>query len=343
MEQPDYGRYTLEDFLFDDDFRQWVTNPDAEQTLHWQRLGRQHPHLVPLMEQARGLIPAVKVNVDTLPVESKQRIWSALNTRFEEVAAGRQVAFRPSYRRVWAVAASVALLILTAGWWLLVRPSGTETVRTNYGETRTVTLPDGSEVKLNGNSMLRFARTWDNKKAREVWLEGEGFFRVRKKQTPDGSVKFVAHTAKLDISVLGTQFNVNSRHGQTAVTLVEGKVQLMERSSPQRRVIELRPGQQARLEKKEEGVRVARVRTELHDAWTRDQFVFESTPLFDIGAMLHDTYGLEIVFADEALADKRFTGNLSRQNLETLLEVLAATYDLEVVRTDQRVEFRPKP
>ena len=341
MSSSDYSRYTLEDFLFDDAFRRWATQPDASLTAHWRAVGQQHPHLVPLMEQAARLLPALRSETALLPDDRRERIWQVLDHRFQTAAAPRPLRSRQLVP-VWAVAATVTLLLLGAGWWLR-RPEPTETVRTAYGQTRSVTLPDGSVVTLNGNSSLTYARTWEADSPREVWLEGEGFFVVRKRQSPQGRVKFVTHTPQLDIRVLGTQFNVNTRRRSTAVTLVEGKIELTEPRTARPRVIELRPGQQARLTPQRPEVVVATVRPDVPAAWTRNQFLFENTPLRDISAMILDTYGYEVVFGDEQLADKRFTGNLSRQNLDTLLDVLAATYDLHVTRTGNRIEFRRRP
>lgn len=339
MAKRDYPHYTLEDFVFDDEFRQWVRQADVRQDKHWQRVGQQHPHLLPLMERARALVSQLRVQEDAMPDESQQRIWQQLDQRLVTTAPDPHV--RPLYpnrRRIVLVAASVALVLL-AGWWYWLRDP-TEQIRTAYGETRQIELPDGSIVRLNGNSALTYKRHWPSGAAREVWLTGEAFFTVTKRSNDDGRVKFITHTPRLDITVLGTQFNVRTRHNNTSVTLIEGRIQLDSRDRKTSRIIELRPGQQARLQS---GLplQVEAVRTEVHDAWTRNQFVFDNTPLSEIRDMLQETYGLRLTFP-EGFADKRFTANLSNQNLETLLTVIAETYNLTVDRLDRQVVFRKK-
>ena len=209
-------------------------------------------------------------------------------------------------------------------------------------------LPDGSTVLLNGNSTITFADAWDDSAPREVWLDGEGYFKVTKKQRLSGQtptpVKFVTHTPTLDITVLGTQFNVNTRQGGTAVMLVEGRVQLNKpgQTRPDR-IIEMKPGQFASAQPNIEKVAIRSERPLLHTSWTQHEFVFENTALSDIAQQLRDTYGVELVVEDTELANRRFTGNLSNQDMETLLTTLAITFDLNVRHDGDRVVLQRNP
>lgn len=196
---------------------------------------------------------------------------------------------------------------------------------------------------LNGNTTLTYTDDWADDKSREVWLDGEGFFTVTKKSHRGGRVKFVTHTSGLDITVLGTQFNVNTRRGSTAVTLVEGRVQLSKPDEPTGKVIEMKPGQFAATKPSVEAVEVREEKPQLHTSWVAHQFVFDNTALSDMAQQLHDTYGLDIVFEDSELANRRFTGNLSNQSIETLLTTLSLTFDLSVHRTGNHISLRHNP
>jgi ferric-dicitrate binding protein FerR (iron transport regulator) len=195
-------------------------------------------------------------------------------------------------------------------------------------------------VQLNGNSTLTYRDDWTADQPREVWLEGEGFFVVTKKAVTGRRIKFITHTPGLDVQVLGTQFNVHSRRGQTDVTLVEGKVELIRPGDTKARILELKPGQVATARPGIEQVALQETTPEMQTAWTQKQFVFEKTPLRTVGQQLSDSYGLTLVFDDQALADRQFTGNLSSQDVETLLTTLAATFDLTVERDSSTVYLR---
>ncbi|MGD1895272.1 MAG: FecR family protein [Cyclobacteriaceae bacterium] len=108
---------------------------------------------------------------------------------------------------IWYRAAVVSGLVLTAAlvWFLLKADSLTE-YATDYGEIRTLTLPDSSRVTLNANSAIHYAAKWDVDVAREVWLDGEAYFSVTHTQNDQ---PFIVHvTDGLRVNVLGTEFNV---------------------------------------------------------------------------------------------------------------------------------------
>lgn len=344
MTPSQFRRQTLEDFVLDDAFRAWVLTPTPDLDAFWSRYRQTHPDQTDVIRHATDVVQHLRAERDELNEASEQRIWQTLETRFDELGVG--VARRSGrWQPVWFRVAAAVTLLLLAGMagWRFTRSTGPERIHTAFGETRIVTLPDGSTVLLNGNSTLTFATDWQETAQREVWLEGEGFFKVTKQAAPGGArVKFITHTPNLDISVLGTQFNVNTRRGNTAVTLLEGKVRLENPRNRQARVLEMKPGDHATLVKGIEKVDVAPTKPETYAAWTRRLFLFDNTPLRDITTILSDTYGLDIVFEDRELAERRFTANMPNDNPETLLNVVAATFDLDMERTNQQIVFRRK-
>ena len=337
-----YHEFTSRDFVLDDAFCRWVLQPDEQSMTFWHTFMLNHPEQQTAIDEAASLLLHLRANYDDLTDASRQRIWQVL----KQAALNRQptplqplVRPLPIWQRSgfgWRAAASLTGLLLIAGGsvWYALRPSQ-QRIHTAFGENRSVTLPDGSTVLLNGNSTITFADAWDDSAPREVWLDGEGYFKVTKKQRLSGQtatpVKFVTHTPTLDITVLGTQFNVNTRQGGTAVMLVEGRVQLNKpgQTRPDR-IIEMTPGQFASARPDIEKVAVRSEKPLLHTSWTQHEFVFENTALSDIAQQLRDTYGLELVVEDAELANRRFTGNLSNQDTETLLTTLAITFDLTV-------------
>ena len=90
---------------------------------------------------------------------------------------------------------------------------------TQTAESKTITLPDDSQVTLNAKTQLKFkAKYWDTD--RTIKLNGEAFFKVAKGQT------FEVQTPQGKVSVLGTEFNVKSRENLFEVNCYKGKVQV---------------------------------------------------------------------------------------------------------------------
>lgn len=128
---------------------------------------------------------------------------------------------RPSRRRSLYLltrisAAAVVLILIGLAYW-----STPASIHAPAGASTAVTLPDGSEVRLNAESRLIFRRAPFF--GRSVELRGEGFFSVAKDEKP-----FVVRSSELVVTVLGTRFNVRSRasvSGHTArVSVEEGRV-----------------------------------------------------------------------------------------------------------------------
>lgn len=343
-DQPsDYSQFTIRDFVLDESFRRWVLQPDEATMSFWHTFMLRHPEQQAVVDDAASLLLHLRANYDDLTDASYERIWSILEQAHTDQATPIVDLTTRSRRWLdgWKVAATVAGLLgtLATGWYVRERMYQHKE-HTDFGETRTLALPDGSTVQLNGNSTLTYRDDWADGQAREVWLEGEGFFIVTKKSVAGQRVKFITHTPDLDVQVLGTQFNVHSRRGQTDVTLVEGKVELIRPGDTKARVLELHPGQVATARPGIEQVALTETAPEMQTAWTQKQFIFEKTSLRAVAQQLSDSYGLTLVFDEEALADRQFTGNLSSQDVETLLTTLAATFDLTIERDSNIVYLR---
>jgi transmembrane sensor len=126
---------------------------------------------------------------------------------------------RLRFRHVVA-AGMAALASVAIGAWLYVGLIETNAYATGIGEQRTCKLKDGSIVYLNTDSRVevRFGQH-----GRDVWLmHGEALFVVEH----DASRPFVVHAGDSQIRAVGTQFDVYRRDDGTAVSVVEGVVQV---------------------------------------------------------------------------------------------------------------------
>jgi transmembrane sensor len=203
---------------------------------------------------------------------------------------------------------------------------------TDYGMTRDIVLEDGSEVILNANSSLKVRKQLNG--PREVWLEGEAFFSVAKKQ--DGA-RFVVHTDNVSVEVLGTKFNVNSRRKETEVVLKEGSIRL---TSDLPEVIEtllMKPGDLVSLSDHDAAFRMKTVQPDRYSAWRNNVMVFEDAPLSVVAREIEDYYGMPVEIADKELMKSALTGTLPNNNLGIVLKSLSASLKLTVTRKDDKI------
>ncbi|MES2734084.1 MAG: FecR domain-containing protein [Bacteroidota bacterium] len=237
----------------------------------------------------------------------------------------------------WARIAAVITLLIGLGvgyWWMQLAPLE-EAFVTYAGQTKQLVLPDQSIVHLNENSKISFSPSWQEGQTREVWLEGEAFFAIRKQRHPTGEVKFVVHARDLDVQVLGTQFNVRQQKQSTRVILQSGKVQLNLHQS-QSKVLYMKPGELIDYSPGEKMLVQKQVDPALYVAWKDKEVILNGQTIREIAAIIKKTYGIKVVIADSAIANLKLTGKIHSSNVDLILEALVATYPLTYEKkTDQ--------
>ena len=248
-------------------------------------------------------------------------------------------AMQPFWYRVAAVFIGV-LLLSTA--YLAYQNFSDDTIRyaTEFGEIKTVYLPDGSEVVLNANSSLEYSADFQTSSDRQVWLEGEAYFSVT--HTEDDQ-RFVVHTADLNVEVLGTEFNVSKRREDTRVVLASGKVKLAIPNPSDTTNVMMQPGELVNYSSDDRKLTHQTVNTELHTAWKRQKFMLNDTSLDEIAFFLEDYYGFEVILSDE-LKELRLsaTAEFTTKDEEVILEAISEIYSIRVQRDGKRLTFAKK-
>ena len=181
-----------------------------------------------------------------------------------------------------------------------------------------IILADGTRVWLSSASKLTFPPYFTGAE-RRVTRSGEAFFDV----AHDDKKPFIVETARMDVKVLGTRFNVNAYEDNEVVsaTLVNGSVEVF---SGEQQTIRLAPGEQAygkesELEKREVNVR-------LYTSWIDGKFMFNNTELEEIAKQISRWYDVQIFFSNENVKKVRFTGAIMKfKPLEDLIRMIEKT------------------
>lgn len=196
-----------------------------------------------------------------------------------------------------------------------------------------VTLADGSRVWLNAGSALRFPEAFTGKQ-RVVYLEGEGYFEVKR----DERKPFIVKTEGMDLRVLGTSFNVKAyRDDENIVTtLVTGKI--AQRYSGIDTNIILTPSYQAVFNKSSRVLQTKEVDVRAALAWREGRIVMDNARLEDIFRELSRWYDFEIVYTNASLKDMRFYLYTNRYaDVDRILEHLQMTRGIHFLRVDKKI------
>jgi ferric-dicitrate binding protein FerR (iron transport regulator) len=211
-------------------------------------------------------------------------------------------------------------------------------VGTSYGQNKTIQLPDGSVVILNANSTISYNPEWASDQPREIWLKGEAFFSVTHKVN---SQKFIVHTDDLDVQVLGTKFNVNTRRENTRVILNSGKVKLY-LANETSKIVEMKPGEMVNFSKKAEHLDKQIVKASRYSAWVEKKLVFEDTSIKEIAQVLEENYGMKVKFLDPELSKLTFTGTIDSGNIDLLLTILQKTFNISIIKKEDTITINSK-
>lgn len=299
-------------------------------------------------EEKQILLERIANNVDErVEFEKLQDIWNNYSPatpssveKIWELAVSKLEFETPSKKiklRVWMkYAAAVFVLVslsLNLYWFIGQQNTASSWVEysTRNGEIKQISLPDGSTVTLNSESILLCQSKFE-KNARNVFLMGEAFFHV----TKNPEAPFSVNTSEMTVRVLGTSFNVSSYTNDPIVSasLEEGKVQIFSREKPSNPIV-LKPKDEALLERASGEITVNN-QQKLIAPWREGRLRFHDNELLMITHQLERKFDCEFIFIDEAAESLRFTGDFENETLDEILELLNKAHSFKLKKSGKR-------
>ena len=221
--------------------------------------------------------------------------------------------------------------------------SGEEDVEFNTvfvprGGEYSLALADGTRIKINSDSKLTFPHRFMGEE-RRVRLEGEALFDVVK----DKEHPFIVETAKGNVQVLGTLFDINVYPEEDVVqtTLVEGRVVFKGRGMSQH--VELSPGEQVTYNMKSGESHVEKVNTKVYVGWAEGKWFIEGERLEDITKQLSRWYDVEFFYKNPEAKELVFTGDLEKyDDCEVALDIISMTTNVMFTIRDRAIIVQMK-
>jgi len=235
--------------------------------------------------------------------------------------------------KVWFAAAATIVLIATFVFLLPQQESPAQinwiTRQVPFGEKLNLTLPDGSQVKLNAGSEISFPEKFSDGK-REVRLTGEAFFEV----VHNPKKPFTVAAGEVMTTVLGTSFNVKAEaHENVWITLASGKVAVSQGEDS----VELSPGEQAVFDIRNRTLVSASVDLNTYLAWTKGIMEFEGASLRSVTAELEKWFGVSISYNTSQMDSCSLRMTFNNKSLQEIMDQLAlvAEVEYEFIHTDE--------
>lgn len=260
--------------------------------------------------------------------------WSLLDRMPEPVAQHHLSA--ATRRRAWwrrsvalgSLAAAAAIVLIVGARWTQPTPRAPTPAALVASGLRSVTLADGSVVRLNEGSEI--VEEFSPSERRVRLTRGEAHFTV----TKNPARPFVVSAGALRVQAIGTAFNVSLQPAQVEVLVTEGVVQL--RAATPAATPLVAAGQRAVLPAgtaPEIVVTHADAATMTRAlAWQEPLLRLGGATLAEIAAEFERRTGLRVSIPDTALAHLRLGGRFRADDVDGFAELLATAYDIEVER-----------
>ena len=209
--------------------------------------------------------------------------------------------------------------------------SGYNKIEVPKGAEYRLVLSDGTRIWLNSDTRLSYPTNFE-KNVREVEIHGEAYFEV----SHNTRKPFIVRTGELTVTVLGTEFNVNTRiptHVRT--TLVEGKVQVTFKEGLP---YILTPGEMASTDVFSGQTTVEQVNIQKYIAWRHGRFCFEEATIEEIMQELSLWYDLQVEYQNQKVKQEKFSGYLPRgESVMSILQKIEQTSYVHFKRVQNKI------
>lgn len=216
-----------------------------------------------------------------------------------------------------AAAAAAAVLLVSVLPSILLRLEADYVTAT--AEIRTVHLADGSVVTLGAGSAIAADMSGDERRIK--LLSGEALFDV----AHNPSRPFIVDAAGVDVSVLGTVFNVNLVRDKTSVELAEGAVAISG-DAARNGHITLKPGEMAVVDRRSGEISRGLIAPEDVAAWRDGRLFVNDATIGSVVEQLQRYHPAWITIPDGTLAAQRVTGLYDLRDPDRALRALVQPY-----------------
>ena len=252
---------------------------------------------------------------------------------FKQAANGERTATAAYPRRSWLIGAPAIAASLFAAFVFFgparQTPAQPDTYATVRGETRDVTLPDGSVVTLNTDTVISFTANDTGRYA--VLDSGEVFFDIAR----DEERPFVVEAGDIRATVLGTTFTIRKDVDESIVRVLSGVVAVQSgadgRNEPG---VRLAQGQQISVAATGAVSDVNPFDPGVAATWRHGYLYFDNTPLSHVVADLNRYFVPQIELENAALGDAPISGRIELESQDVAIRALSAALSLKASQED---------
>jgi len=302
-------------------------SPEEEQAvIEWMKESETHQEYYnqfkKIWDQSKALASGSNIDVN--------KAWE----RFQNRISGKHEAakiLKPRFS--WLrIAASVILIagLGIAAFILVIKNSVPKEMVAQTGQNVLVdTLSDGSVITLNKRSTITYPSKFKGN-TRAIALKGEAFFNV----VPDKKKPFIISVNDVQVTVVGTSFNIKSENRNTEVVVETGIVRVTRAG----KTVELNAGEKIVMDANDSNTIKEKVTDKLYNYYRSKVFVCDDTPLWKLVQVINEAYDVNIIIGRKELRDGKLNTTFNNESLDQILEVIRLSFDdITITKKDGQI------
>lgn len=249
-----------------------------------------------------------------------EHVWRGDHQPSSKASGDSRTRRQPQWRirGIAAGLAAAACLLLVLNYSPIVARLQAD-YTTGTGESKTVKLADGTTVELAADSAIKVDVTGRHR--RVVLLAGEAFFDV----THDSARPFVVAAGGVDVTDLGTAFNVQLSSADTSVALAHGSAAVsLERR--QANDLVLAPGEMVVVDRKTGQMDKSAIAQADIATWRDGKLFVNDVTIAAVIEQLQRYHPAWITLPDRTLASQKVTGLYDLRHPDRALRALVEPY-----------------
>jgi transmembrane sensor len=265
---------------------------------------------------------------DSIFTPNKQLAWSKISAELS-LEENRSAPIRSLFN--WTRVAA-ALIVIIGGWFIYQTFNQGNWIHiATENDVKEVLLPDSSKVWLSKNSSIRYNKGMNEKTEREIILEGEAFFEVKR----NPAKPFLVQALGTETKVLGTSFNVLARKqtAEISVSVITGKVQFGNNNSKSKKLV-LEPGTQGIYTKSTASLHKTQTSNNNFLFWKNNRLDFNAQALATVLKEVGDNYNVRFTINNANLNSERITTSFEKESLEEIINELEVLLDVRIIKSD---------
>ncbi len=307
---------------------------EADALSDWGKSSEKNARFVNLLDDFWNLGPEEKPykRMDAVRERLIVRLRSA-----EETPSRRTPVFYLS-----RIAAAIILLLSVSGLSVYIarqtapfNKNNWVEISTEAGQQSKVTLPDGSLVWINAETVLKYH---PDKKERKVSLTGEAYFEV----VHTDRQPFIVEAGNAKVKVLGTKFNVSHYSGSkiTEASLLSGKIAMSFEGNSNE--IELAPGEKIVYDAEQQLSFKKEVKVQNDILWRQGILIFDNQPFNELISRLERYYAVKFIYEKNDFENIHYTGSVNNLNINKVLEFISLTIPVEYAIDNKTIKMNLK-